>query len=171
MKNLVAALLIFITVAWPAAADQRLPGGEFRIVNTTGFIEKDGHRTQLPTDTDMGQVNVDHRFDGTVSLSINDTEVLLYPVEAGLAGLSWNADETNVLHGTDFQALNGTPAPESIPVWGADLAWPGLGLARLVFLPQDSAAYAGFLISYPEGKTVVRQMEFRKVFGPRNRPE
>ncbi|MET1410802.1 hypothetical protein ABVF61_00945 [Roseibium sp. HPY-6] len=171
MKNLVVALFACVILAWPAAADQLLPGGEFQIVNTTGFIEKDGRRTPLPADTGTAKVDVTHRANGTLSLRIGETEALLYPVEAGLAGLTWNADDTNVLHGTDFQALNGSQPLETIPVWGADLAWPGLGLARLVVMPHGPEGYAGFLISYPEGKTVVRQMELQQVFGPLNRPQ
>lgn len=121
-------------------------------------------------DTTVGAARVEQGLDGGLRVDVNGTRFDLYPLEDGLAALEWNADGTSLLHAIDIQALFGKTGGEDVPAWGADLAWPGAGKVQMVLLPLGDGAYAGFLISRPGNRTVVRQMEFRQVAERSNRP-
>ncbi|WP_305988594.1 hypothetical protein [Roseibium sp. MMSF_3544] len=171
MPRLISIFASLILLAVTQTTAQELPTGEFSVVNTTGFVEQNGSRQPLLPDRKSGLVTMVLDPDHNLNVSINGTQFRLFPLEGGLAGLSWNASDTELLHGIDIEALNAPEKLEAIPAWGADIVWPQLGLARFVLLPLGPAAYTGFLVSYPEGKTVVRQMEFRRNSGPLDRPD
>ncbi|WP_029061845.1 hypothetical protein [Labrenzia sp. DG1229] len=166
-----ATILAFLFLVIPTSAEPELPRGQFNIINTAAFMELAGTRTAIDTGLRGGKVDIDFPADGSLVLTLGGTRIDLFPLEAGLAGLAWDADGTSLLHGIDIEAMNPSRSPQDIPSWGAELAWPGLGLVRLVMMPFGNSAYAGLLISYPGNRTVVRQMEFRQVFGPENRPK
>lgn len=171
MSKLLATILVLVCTVLPLAADQDVPQGAFKVVNTEGFLQEDNRRTALPVDTDIGAAQIEILKTGDLRLTINGTQIVLYRLEQGLAALDWNADGTSLLHAVDIQALLEKTDRKDVPAWGASLDWPRLGDAELVLLPLGERAFTGFLISRPGSKTVVRQMEFRKVFGPANRPE
>ncbi|MCK7612158.1 hypothetical protein [Roseibium sediminicola] len=170
MFKLLATLFFLICLTPPLMAAAEAPHGAFKVVNTEGFVQEDGRRTPLPVDTAIATVSIVHQENGGLSLTVNGTQIDLFPLENGLAALQWNADGTSLLHAVDIQAFQDKANSKDVPAWGADLAWPGMGMVRLVLLPLGANAYTGFLISHPGSKTVVRQMEFRKAFGPANRP-
>lgn len=170
LSKLFATLLFLICLAPPLHAETDLLKGAFKVVNTEGFVQENGARTPLPVDTAIATVQIGHGDDGGLSLTVKGTRIDLFGIESGLAALQWNADGTSLLHAIDIQALQDKAKSEDVPAWGAELDWPGIGKAQLVLLPLGSDAYTGFLISRPGDRTVVRQMEFRKAFGPANRP-
>ena len=170
MTRLLAILLVLFSSALPLRAETDAPGGAFKVVNTEGFVQQGEDRTPLAVDTAVGTAGIEHQDDGGLSLTINGTLIELFALENGLAALQWNSDGTSLLHAIDIQAFQDMADGKDIPAWGADLVWPGIGKVQLVLLPLGSSAYTGFLISHPGDKTVVRQMEFRKAFGPVNRP-
>lgn len=170
MKQHVAAILAFLSLIVSANAEPALPEGEFQVVNTAAFEQAGGIRTPLDTGPQTGKVEIEIQANRSIELSINGTRIVLFPHDAGLAGLDWDAEGSGLMAEIDIEALNLPGSSEDIPVWGAELAWPGLGLVRMVVMPLGSARYAGFLISFPDNRTVVRQMEFRQDFGPLNRP-
>lgn len=171
MFKLLATLTFLICLAQPLTAETDAPQGAFKVVNTEGFVQENGMRTPLPVDTASATVSIVHQEDGGLSLTINGTLIELFALENGLAALQWNADGTSLLHAIDIQAFQDKSDRKDVPAWGADLVWPGVGKAQLVLLPLGANAYTGFLISRPGNRTVVRQMEFRKAFGPANRPD
>ena len=171
MSKLFATLLVLLGTVLPLAAEPDVPHGTFKVVNTEGFLQENGRRTALPVDTDIGSAQIKILDTADLRLTINATQIVLYRLEQGLAALDWNSDGTALLHAVDIQALLDKADSKDVPAWGATLDWPGLGDAKLVLLPLGENAFTGFLISRPGRKTVVRQMEFRKVFGPANRPE
>ncbi|MBG6158427.1 hypothetical protein IWQ52_004096 [Labrenzia sp. EL_159] len=170
MARHIATILAFLFLVIPTSAQPELPVGQFRIINTAAFMELDGTRTAIDTGLRGGTVDIGFPADGSLILTLGGTRIELFPLEAGLAGLAWDADGTSLLRWSDIEAMNPSWSPRDIPSWGAELAWPGLGLARLVMMPFGNSGYSGLLISYPGNRTVVRQMEFRQVFGPQNRP-
>nr|WP_319382438.1 hypothetical protein [uncultured Roseibium sp.] len=171
MKRL-AALFLVLTITLgsvPACAEQA--EGAFSMVNTAAFSEQDSQRTSLDLERESAQVTIDFQREDRLGLTIGGTKIALHPVSGGLAGLTWDPQGASLLHESDVKALNDPRNPEEVPAWGADLAWPGLGVARLVLIPLGADAYVGFLISHPQGRKVVRQMEFRQIPGPRDRPD
>lgn len=170
MTRLLVILLVVFSFALPLKAETDAPRGAFRVVNTDGFVQHGEDRTPLAVDTAVGTARIEHQDDGGLSLTINGTLIELFALENGLAALQWNADGTSLLHAVDIQAFQDKASSKDVPAWGADLVWPGIGKVQLVLLPLGANAYTGFLISHPGSKTVVRQMEFRKAFGPTNRP-
>jgi hypothetical protein len=160
------ALLLLVT---PVQASD-LPVGKFKVRNTAGFVQEQGTRRQLETDPNAGMAEIVHKYDNSLIVTIGGTEIQLFPMKDGLAALDWNASGTTLLHGIDIEALNDETKREEIPAWGAELPWQNMGKVQLALLPLGDTAYTGFLISHPKDKTVVRQMEFRQVFGPANRP-
>lgn len=164
------SLLFFLLLLLPIEAAGDVPLGLFKVVNTEGFEEQDGVRRPLKGDMDEGAAHIERDGDGSLRVEINGTKLRLFPLDQGLAALSWNSVDTGLLHGIDIQALFGKENAADVPAWGADLDWPGSGTVQLVLLPLDEKAYAGFLVSHPGSKTVVRQMEFRQVYGHFDRP-
>jgi len=170
LSKLLATLLILFGSVLPLMAETGLPSGTFKVANTEGFVEEDGLRTALAVDMSVGTVRIEISENDNLNLGINGTQISLFPLENGLAALQWNADGTSLLHPLDIQALHGKSEGKDVPAWGADVLWPDLGKVQLVLLPLGQNAYTGFLVSRPGARTIVRQMEFRKVFGPANRP-
>lgn len=171
MFKYLAALLAFLAAAAPLHADDTFPLGRFLVINSAGFIQKDGARQTLPADEKTGTAVLSRLDDGNLELEINATRIVLYPVENGLAALQWDAQGTALLHDIDIQALIRENDRHEIPVWGAELEWPQAGPVKLVLLPLGADAVTGFLVSHPGDLTVVRQMEFQQVFGPEGRPQ
>ncbi|WP_434051603.1 MAG: hypothetical protein RDA78_20270 [Roseibium sp.] len=166
-----ATVLLALTLSVAASlARADFAEGSFSMVNTAAFSEENGQRTPLQLELESAEVTIAFQPDDRLSLTVGATEITLHPVSSGLDGLRWDPQGIGLLHENDVKALNQPLKSAKVPAWGSDLVWPGLGVARLVLLPLGSDAYAGFLISHPEDRTVVRQMEFRKVPGPRDRP-
>lgn len=170
MSKLLWTILLFFCLALPIKADQKVAQGYFDVVNTEGFTQENGVRTPLPVDTKVGSARIEQGSDGGLRIDVDGTRFDLFPLEDGLAALEWNADGTSLLHAIDIQALLDKTSKEDVPAWGANLAWPGAGKVRFVLLPLGDGAYAGFLISHPGDRTVVRQMEFRQVTDRSSRP-
>jgi len=170
LSKLLATVFFLVCFAPSLMAETEAPHGAFKVVNTEGFVQENSVRTPLSADTAIATAKIEHQGDGGVSLTVNGSQIDLFKLENGLAALQWNADGTSLLHAIDIQAFQDKANRKDVPAWGADVAWPSFGKVQLVLLPLGSNAYTGFLISRPGDKTVVRQMEFRKVFGPTNRP-
>lgn len=173
MPKRFAALCAFLLLSLSlslASTRGELPSGPFEVLNTAGFVQQDGVRKPLEDTGTGGTANIVFDTGNVLTLDINGSQIRLFPVENGLAALQWNAEGTALLHDIDIQDLNDDATPEDIPAWGAEIAWPGTGAAQMVLLPLSPGGYTGFLISHPEGKKVVRQMEFLQVFGPAHRP-
>ncbi|MEP3047598.1 MAG: hypothetical protein ABJL55_11690 [Roseibium sp.] len=151
-------------------AQDILPFGKFELLNTAGFVEQGGVRTPLKRDSETGSALLSPSGSEDIMLEINGTEIILYKLPNGLATLTWDASNSSLLHGIDIEAMRDGKPAEDIPAWGANVAWPGIGNVQIVILPLSENANTGFLVSKPGSKTVVRQMEFRKVFGPKGRP-
>ncbi|PVB60933.1 hypothetical protein [Labrenzia sp. 011] len=171
MLRRVAVFLAFVFLSAPIQAANDYPLGEFRVINSSGFVETDGVRRDLPADRTVAIASIARDSDDSVIVAINGSTIRLHPLKNGLAALEWNARGTAMLHKSDIVSLLEERAPAQIPVWGAELAWPALGPVQMVLLPFGFSAYTGFLISHPDNRTVVREMEFRQVFGPAGRPQ
>lgn len=169
MTRLATALLVLAITLGSALARAEFAEGVFSMVNTAAFSEVDGTRTPLGLERTSAEVAMAFHSEGRLKLTVGEAEIVLFPITAGLNGLAWDAQGTGLLHESDVEALNLSQMPENVPAWGADLAWPGLGAARLVMLPIGTDAYVGFLISNPNDRKIVRQMEFRRIFGPKGR--
>lgn len=162
---------MLVCLAGTLRAEELLPVGRYHVVNTEGFSQKDGIRTALKKDLAVGTAEIAPQGDNSLLMTINGSELRLFRLEKGLAGVEWNAEGTALLHSVDIQALLDKASRDEVPAWAADIVWPTHGQVKLVLLPLGTAALTGFLISYPGSSTVVRQMEFRQVFGPSNRPD
>ncbi|MEP2705933.1 MAG: hypothetical protein ABJQ71_10475 [Roseibium sp.] len=169
LRALCSFLALFILTTGLHAQD-KLPLGKFELLNTDGFVEQDGVRTPLKRDPGTASAVLSPSGSEDIMLEINGSEIVLYKLPNGLATLTWDSSNSSLLHGIDIEALSDGKPAEDIPAWGANVAWPGLGNAQIVILPLGDNASTGFLVSKPGPKTVVRQMEFRKVFGPKGRP-
>ncbi|MBS8259951.1 hypothetical protein DYI23_06940 [Roseibium polysiphoniae] len=173
---LLAAVLLALTTghspAWSEARKKDVAVGDFKIVNTGGFVEEDGIRRSLATDTTMGTVKLS-RVPGTndILLKIGGSSIELFSMEKGLATFFWNPEDTNLLHGNDILNLSAKNSLEDVSAWAARIDWPDLGKVTLVLFNYDPGSYGGFLISNPPEKTVVRQMEFHQLHGPRHRAD
>lgn len=161
-------VLLFLTTTLHAS--DALPLGQFKVINTAGFIEREGSRTALSVDLNTANATLRSSKDRDLTLSINGAEIVLYEIENGLAALTWKASGAPLLDAADILDLSTLNSAKDVPAWGANVEWPSLGTVQLVLLPLRQNAYTGFLVSHPGESTVVRQMEFRKAFGPLNRP-
>ena len=170
MIRLFAAFLTFLFLTASVFSEEQFLSGKYQVINTAGFLETSNERRPLERDRSVGIAEIRQVTDNRLQIGINGTKLNLFPIENGLAALEWDSTGTGLLHRTDLQALLKTSDRSKIPAWGADIAWPGIETARMVLFPLRTNAYAGFLISQPHGNTIVRQMEFRQVFGPTNRP-
>ncbi len=162
------AIFAFLQLTASLAAGD-WPLGAFEVRNTAGFVQEGDVRRTIAVDRNTGTAEI-AAIEGGLSVTIGGTQLHLFRIEEGLASIEWDASGTNLLHGIDIQALLGEETPQNIPVWGASLAWPGAGSVQMVLLPLRQNAYTGFLVSRPADQIVVRQMEFRKISGPSNRP-
>ena len=170
MRLLLSLVLIWM-LSGSALADTLQPLGTFHVINTAGFIERDGNRVPLASDLETGELTLQKNAVGNLVLTIRETDIELFKVENGLAGLTWNSGNSSLLEAADILDLSHHTLPERVQVWGADVIWPGQGDVQLVLLPLGENAYSGFIISHPGNSTVMRQMELRKVSGPPNRPD
>jgi hypothetical protein len=170
LPKLLANFLVFVLLASPLHADSAPPVGNFKVVNTGGFVQSGEMRSPLPADVAMATARIEPAEDDGLTVLINETPIRLYRLEQGLGALEWDANGTVLLHSADILALFGKSEEDDVPAWGANLDWPGSGPVQMILLPLGETAYSGFLISRPGERTVVRQMEFRQVFGPSNRP-
>jgi len=163
--GLVAAVLL---AAGPGLS---LDLGPHRIVNTGGFVAgADGTVVPLPQDLGTADLTLHLSDDATVlTLDIAGTRVALFRRPDGLASIDWTPRAGVVIHRDDLLALAGKTRLEEVDTWGAEIDWPASGPATLVLFDVANAAYAGFLVSRPGGKTVVRQMELHRHIGPRRR--
>jgi len=171
LSKLLVSFLVFVLCASPLHAAGEVPLGTFNVVNTGGFVQTGEARAPLAADVAMATARIDPADSDGLTVTINGTQIRLFRLEQGLGALEWNAAGTFLLHSADILALVGKSAEEQVPAWGADLDWPGSGSVRMILLLLGKSAYTGFLISHPGDRTVVRQMEFREVFGPSNRPQ
>lgn len=162
--------LVVLCLAAPVAAADSLAYGSFKAINTGGFVQSGETRKPLDQDTGVGTARIEPSDTGGLTLTVNGALIELFRLEGGLAALEWDAGGTVLLHSIDIQALFGKGEAADVPAWGAALEWPGMGPVQFVVLPLGATAYTGFLISRPGNSTVVRQMEFRKIIGPSNRP-
>lgn len=170
LTRLATTLLVLVITLWSATARAQFAEGVFSMVNTAAFSELNGTRSALGLERKSAEVTIVFLPEDRLGITIGETDIVLFPITSGLGGLTWNPKGTGLLHESDVEALSLPETTENVPAWGADLAWPGLGVARLVLIPLDSDAYIGFLISHPKDRKVVRQMEFRQISGPRDRP-
>ncbi len=170
MLRTLTSLLVFLVSVLPLQAES-IPVGVFKVVNTEGFVQSNGERVALATDMSEGTALIERDATNRLDVEINGAKLSLFPLEQGLAALTWDANGTSLLHDIDIQALFGKDNPADVPAWGAELDWPGSGTVQLVLLPLGERAYTAFLISHPGNRTVVRQMEFRQSYGPSDRPE
>ncbi|MEM9632633.1 MAG: hypothetical protein AAGA50_14980 [Pseudomonadota bacterium] len=171
MLRTFSVFLLFITISFQVSAGGYPQSGRFEVINSDGFVQQNGTRTRLKADRDTGIASIEHASGDSLLLGINGSSIRLFPIENGLAALEWNSGGTTLLHDADILALLDTEDPSNVAVWGADLAWPGTIGTQLVLFTLRPNAYAGFLISETKSKTIVRQMEFRQIFGPANRPQ
>ncbi|WP_417709154.1 hypothetical protein [Roseibium aggregatum] len=171
MFRTLISLLVFLAFVVPLQAEVAVPVGIFKVVNTEGFVQSNGERVALETDMSEGTALIERDAANRLNVEINGAQLNLFPLDRGLAALTWDANGTALLHDIDVRALFGKDDPEDVPAWGAELEWPGSGTVQFVLLPLGDRAYTAFLISHPSDKTVVRQMEFRQFYGPSDRPE
>ncbi len=170
MSRTLTSLIIFLLLS-PAFADDLVPSGTYSVVNSAGFVQQDGGRRPIAIDRSVGTATISAGQNDNLTVEINGTAFQLFPLKDGMANLEWDANGTALLHDSDIRSFLGDKPPKDIPVWGAELAWPGAGRVQLVLLPLGQNALTGFLISHPQDKTVVRQMELRQIFGPSGRPK
>ncbi|MEP0456499.1 MAG: hypothetical protein ABJD57_26895 [Roseibium sp.] len=155
---------------WSETHRNDVATGTFKIVNTGGFVGEDGIRRALATDTAMGTVKMSPvPGTGDLLLEISGSRMELFAMEKGLSEFFWDPKDTNLLHGSDILDLSAKNSLEDVSAWAARIEWPNLGKVTLVLFNYDPASYGGFLISNPSKKTVVRQMEFHQLHGPRHR--
>ncbi|WP_153768661.1 hypothetical protein [Labrenzia sp. CE80] len=176
LSALLALVLLAMTTglspAWSEAPWLAASMGNFKIVNTGGFVEKNGIRNPLAIDTAMGTVKLS-RAPGTsdILLEIGGSRTELFSMEKGLANFVWDPTDTNLLHDKDILDLASKSSLEDVIAWAARIDWPGIGKVTLVLFNYDAGSYGGFLVSNPPEKTVVRQMEFHQLHGPRHRAD
>ncbi|SMP33610.1 hypothetical protein SAMN06265374_3784 [Roseibium denhamense] len=163
-------LVLFVPIFAAEAMDGDLRLGTFHMTNTAAFSEREGLRQPLPLGLKSRRVHLSAHDQNSITLTTQDTEFTLFRLENGLENISWDASNTDLLHVPDVLALSPQTTLADVPAWGATIAWPGLGETEMVLIDLGSGRYLGFLISQPAGATVVRQMEFRQLFGPTNRP-
>ncbi len=169
MRLTLSLIALLLMTAHSIAAGE-MPVGSFQIINSAGFTEFEGKRPPLDTDIQVKGVDLQTSDSGSLILTINGTEIVLFEIKGGLASLSWDAGSSSLLHYHDILELSGHETAKDVPAWGANIDWPDLGQVQLVLLPLRQNAYTGFLVSHPGSRTVVRQMELRKAGGPPNRP-
>lgn len=170
VKSLLLVAFLFVLPA--SAAASPVSYGAFEVVNSAGVKDINGKKAPLDRDDTMAVSTMTLSTDGQLlHLETGETRLTLYKVPAGLKDLTWNSDGTALLHRSDILALSGKSDLTEVETWGAAIDWPGAGEATMVMFRLNDATFAGFLISKPGGATIVRQMEFHQLAGPRHRPE
>lgn len=156
-----------LILAGPAGAGDL---GFYQVVNSAGMIKENAGVSTMGTDMDSAQVQFSlAKEDKELTLNINGSSIVLFKLDKGLAALDWSFDGAPLLQREDVLALSGAGTLTEVDTWGASLDWPNLGKATMVLFRVNDVSFAGFLISTPGEKTVVRQMEFHPVSGPRKR--
>ena len=173
----VALLIVFQSffIGYGPLQAQNLEGellslGEYKIVNTAGFIEEKDHRIALTPGPEKAAIRLSR--DGAekvLQLAINKTAVTLHRLDSGLADLKWDTRGTKLMQATDIASVAGKTHPKDVPAWGALVDWPGYERVTLVVFEYKPLFFGGFLISHTDQKTVVRQMELHRLAGPRHR--
>ncbi|WP_439530421.1 hypothetical protein [Pannonibacter sp.] len=145
--------------------------GPYQVVNTAGFAtDADGQREDLPTDLRSVEVLLDLTRDRTVMVLTFETMRLTLPrLWNGLAAVDWGSSGAITLRREDILTLTGKETLEQVDTFGARIDWPGVGPATLVMFEAGGSSFAGFLISKPGGRTIVRQMEAHRYFASRPR--
>lgn len=175
LVGLVCGLLLLLLAAAPVAAETPVPNvitlGPYQFVNTAGFsTEADGKQTEMPTDLGSVEVFVDMTPDrGTLILGFESMRLQLPRLPKGLAALDWSSSSSITLRRDDILTLTGRESLEAVETFATQLDWPGIGPATLVMFEAGGGSFAGFLISKPGGRTVVRQMEAHRYFASRPR--
>ncbi|WP_417688879.1 hypothetical protein [Roseibium sp.] len=177
LRTALICLIVYVVSSSTAAAHgehskETLALGDFKIVNTGGFVEENGQRRPMAVDDAMGTVDLAISDDKSgMTLEINGSRIELFALENGLASFRWDADETNLLHQEDILDVSGKESLEQVHAWAAEIDWPDMGNVTMVLFNYSQKSYGGFLISKPEGRTIVRQMEFHRLTGPRHRAD
>ncbi|MCY1705957.1 hypothetical protein [Pannonibacter sp. SL95] len=175
LVGLVCGLLLLLLAAAPVAAETPVPNvitlGPYQFVNTAGFsTDAAGKRTEMPTDLGSVEVFVDMTPNrDTLILGFESMRLQLQRLPKGLAALDWSSSSTITLRREDILTLTGKATLEAVETFATRLDWPGIGPATLVMFEAGGGSFAGFLISKPGGRTVVRQMEAHRYFASRPR--
>ena len=175
LVGLVCGLLLLLLAAAPVAAETPVPNvitlGPYQFVNTAGFsTDAAGKRTEMPTDLGSVEVFVDMTPNrDTLILGFESMRLQLQRLPKGLAALDWSSSSTITLRREDILTLAGKATLEAVETFATRLDWPGIGPATLVMFEAGGGSFAGFLISKPGGRTVVRQMEAHRYFASRPR--
>ena len=175
LVGLVCGLLLLLLAAAPGAAETPVPNvitlGPYQFVNTAGFsTDAAGKRTEMPTDLGSVEVFVDMTPNrDTLILGFESMRLQLQRLPKGLAALDWSSSSTITLRREDILTLTGKATLEAVETFATRLDWPGIGPATLVMFEAGGGSFAGFLISKPGGRTVVRQMEAHRYFASRPR--
>lgn len=171
----VLGLLLLLIAAAPVAAQTSDPKiltlGPYQFVNTAGFsTDAEGKRTEMPTDLGSVEVFVDMTSDRkTLILGFENMRLPLERLAKGLAAVDWSSSSSITLRREDILTLTGRETLEAVETFATRLDWPGIGPATLVMFEAGGGSFAGFLISKPGGRTVVRQMEAHRYFASRPR--
>ncbi|NBN63737.1 hypothetical protein GWI72_03790 [Microvirga tunisiensis] len=172
LGRLVLAMLLLVTLPATASRSEDLIAlGPYQLVNTAGFTTAaDGQRTEMGTDLGTVEVLVDLTRDGSAMvLTFDQVRLTLPRLPQGLAAVDWGGSESITLRRDDILTLTGKTRLEDVDTFGARIAWPQVGEAMLVLFEAGGSSYAGFLVSRPDGRTVVRQMEAHRYFASRPR--
>ena len=148
--------------------------GEYTVINTGGFVEKDGVRSLIDPEPDIAHVLLSPLGEQSenVLVEINGTRIEVHALKNGLASFYWDPEDTHLVHRKDILDLSGKDSLEQVPAWGSRVVWPKLGTVTFVLFRFDKGTYGGFLVSKPgKDRTIVRQMEFHKASGPRHRAD
>ena len=175
LAALFAAAALLLGSGLHVAAEDLFPDlialGPYQVVNTAGFTtDADGERENLPTDLRSVEVLLDLTRDRTVMVLTLETMRLTLPrLWNGLAAVDWGGSGAITLRREDILTLTGKKALEDVDTFGARIDWPGIGPATLVLFEAGGGSFAGFLVSKPGGRTIVRQMEAHRYFASRPR--
>ncbi|WP_106755313.1 hypothetical protein [Pannonibacter carbonis] len=170
----VAAVLLMGAGSSARADDQTsdlIALGPYQMVNTAGFTtDANGQREDLPTDLRSVEVLLDLTRDRTVMVLTFETMRLPLPrLWNGLAAVDWGGSNAITLRREDILTLTGKDTLEDVDTYGAKIDWPDVGPATLVLFEAGGSSFAGFIISKPGGRTIVRQMEAHRYFASRPR--
>lgn len=175
--KLVSLLMTFVVMSFTTsafAAQHSTLLGEFNIVNTAGFIEKDNVRHEMPFDLDTMLATLRlSPADNSLQITLQSgAKMRLFYLRDGISSFDWDPGTTTLLHSQDVMQIAGAKRPEDVTTWGASLDWPGIGEAKLVVFKYYKNFFGGFLVSKSQdGGAVVRQMEIHRLLGPRRRAD
>ncbi|NVK33203.1 MAG: hypothetical protein HWE23_01910 [Rhodobacteraceae bacterium] len=147
--------------------------GEFDIVNSGGFVERDDKRIEMQPDLDVahGEFSLDLE-DKALSIEMKSgAKIKLEKIEDGIAAFSWDPGSIRLLHRQDIMQIAGVSRPQDVETWATQLQWPDVGPATIVLFKYNEDFYGGFLVSRSKETTFVRQMEIHRWIGPRRRAD